>query len=175
MLFFFRLLAFTDDVFPLELDDTSITIKVLKDRICSLPCVAKIEEFPEFWTVRTASGTRAVITSTVQELLNYDLAHTYGIDPSNPILFEVLGPARDGEYFLFSTLFLTSVSLAITQAEIARYVAIARHYFPNSFRNYPATLELPAGIRDSLPVRLPRRILKDTQKLRRNLKVQQEK
>jgi hypothetical protein len=102
MLFFFRLLTFTD-VFPLELDDTSITIKVLKDRICSLPCVAKIEELPELWTVHTASGTRAVIFCTVQELFNNDPTHTYGTDPSNPILFEVLGPDRDGEYFYVSS------------------------------------------------------------------------
>jgi hypothetical protein len=96
MLVFFCLLSFTD-VIPLELDDTSITINVLKDRICSLPCVTRIEKFFEFWTVHAASGKRAVITSTVQELLNNDPAHSYGVDPANPILFEVLGPAWDGE------------------------------------------------------------------------------
>jgi hypothetical protein len=177
MLVFFRLLAFTD-VIPLELDDTSITINVLKDRVCSLPSVAKIEKFPEFWTVHTASGKRAVITSTVQELLNNDPAHSYGTDISNPVLFEVLGPARHSEHLVFfflDFLVLTSVCLVITDAETFRYVAIARHYLPNSFKDYPAVLELPADIRDSLPARLPRGIIKHTRKFSRDLKVQKEK
>jgi hypothetical protein len=77
-------------------------------------------------------------------------------------------------FLIFPTLFLTSVSLAIEAAKSSCFVAIARHYLPNSFKNIPVALELSNDIRESLPAHSLPAVIKHTRKFFHDLKNQKE-